>query len=220
MSQNELLFAYLNLGKFFGEVDGPILNTLAFYKILRKIKIYDYQATCLEQIELSEPTFGSPANGLWTPFKMVTSIFNWIIGKYAIYVYCKFQTLLSLKGQIALTFMRLELHSLWNPEWSYAFPDHQNSDFPKDFKVVGDGPFTTQSKPCDKETYLYELDETLLDDGPIRGILRNCHDSDCERLDDRNVKLLQILSVNGYKEPLKAPFYGGRVKSVFNLFKY
>ena len=90
LSQNELLFAYLNLGKFFGEVDGPILNTLAFYKILRKIKIYDYQATCLEQIELSEPTFGSPANGLWTPFKMVTSIFNWIIGKYAIYVYCKF----------------------------------------------------------------------------------------------------------------------------------
>ena len=41
----------------------------------------------------------------------------------------------------------------------------------------------TQPKPCDKEVYLYELQETVLEKmgRPLQGILRNCHDSKCER---------------------------------------
>jgi hypothetical protein len=40
----------------------------------------------------------------------------------------------------------------------------------------------TQPKPCDKESYLYELNETALKlQRPLQGILRNCHESNCER---------------------------------------
>ena len=38
----------LNTGKFFGEIDGTILKSLEQNKVFKKIKIYDYQAICLE----------------------------------------------------------------------------------------------------------------------------------------------------------------------------
>ena len=56
-------------GKFFGEVDGTILDSLIQHQIYRKIEIYDYQAICLE----SEDD-GSPANFLSNPFRMVQGI--------------------------------------------------------------------------------------------------------------------------------------------------
>merc|ERR550519_2015091 len=40
----------------------------------------------------------------------------------------------------------------------------------------------TQPKPCDKEAFLYELNETALQlQRPLQGILRNCRESNCER---------------------------------------
>lgn len=35
-------------GKFFGEVDGTILESLVQSGVYKRIKIYDYQAICLE----------------------------------------------------------------------------------------------------------------------------------------------------------------------------
>ena len=37
----------VHTGKFFGEVDGTILDSLIQHQIYRKIEIYDYQAICL-----------------------------------------------------------------------------------------------------------------------------------------------------------------------------
>ena len=77
-----------NIGKFFGEIDGTILNSLEQNHVFKKIKIYDYQAICLENAD-----DGSPANILLTPFKMVAWMFNWILGKllvtYPCWVYTK-----------------------------------------------------------------------------------------------------------------------------------
>jgi hypothetical protein len=39
----------VHTGKFFGEVDGTILESLIHNNIFRPIKIYDYQAICLER---------------------------------------------------------------------------------------------------------------------------------------------------------------------------
>ena len=44
------------------------------------------------------------------PFKMVAWAFNWII------------------GQIAWTIIRFEIHHLWNPDWTYAFPQGTVND--------------------------------------------------------------------------------------------
>ena len=213
-----------NIGKFFGEIDGTILNSLEQNHVFNKIKIYDYQAICLESAD-----DGSPANILLTPFKLISWMFNWML------------------GQIAWTIIRLEIHHLWNPDWTYAWPapqeqldyayayadsayyddeeeygtdnggdfngggemvevtdseeqeaeveeepyDEHAEEILNDFKVKDGGPIPllemtyinkTQPKPCDKEAYLYELNEDALkQQRPLQGILRNCHESNCER---------------------------------------
>ena len=63
-------------GKFFGEVDGTILESLIQHSIFRPIKIYDYQAICLEPEE-----DGNSANFLLTPFKFVAWLFNAIVAQ-------------------------------------------------------------------------------------------------------------------------------------------
>eukprot|EP00090_Calanus_glacialis_P023863 TRINITY_DN369_c0_g1_i1.p1 TRINITY_DN369_c0_g1~~TRINITY_DN369_c0_g1_i1.p1 ORF type:complete len:1359 (+),score=332.60 TRINITY_DN369_c0_g1_i1:336-4412(+) len=210
-----------NIGKFFGEIDGTILKSLEQNHVFKKIKIYDYQAICLENAD-----DGSPANIILTPFKLIAWMFNWIL------------------GQMAMTIIRFEIHHLWNPDWTYALPypqvdpDYAYPDYsdgyqydddvlyeaepngppieetpvvsdddgeatvvePFDefqeevldnFKMKDGGPIPllemtyinkTQPKPCDKESYLYELNETALKlQRPLQGILRNCHESNCER---------------------------------------
>ena len=214
-----------NIGKFFGEIDGTILNSLEQNHVFNKIKIYDYQAICLESAD-----DGSPANILLTPFKLISWVFNWML------------------GQMAWTIIRLEIHHLWNPDWTYAWPapqeqldyayayadsayyddeeeydtntgggdfngggemvevtdseeaevedvdepyDEHAEEMLNDFKVKDGGPIPllemtyinkTQPKPCDKEAYLYELnEEALKQQRPLQGILRNCHESNCER---------------------------------------
>ena len=219
-----------NIGKFFGEIDGTILNSLEQNHVFNKIKIYDYQAICLENAD-----DGSPASALLTPFKLISWVFNWVV------------------GQLAWTVIRLELHHLWNPDWTYAVPrplaqgqqyqdygyaysdtayvedyeeemytdpgahydngngggmdseeseeeedegdrepyDEHAEEMLNDFKVKDGGPIPllemtyinkTQPKPCDKEAYLYELnEESLKKQRPLQGILRNCHESNCER---------------------------------------
>merc|ERR1711936_787481 len=146
--------------------------------------------------------------------------------------------------------IRMEIHHLWNPDWTWALPapqdrdyvqngydtyeyddgtygydddDYDNSIDPgsveqagpvvsddddgearveepydefaeeelKDFKMKDGGPIPllemtyinkTQPKPCDKEAFLYELNESALkQQRPLQGILRNCHESNCER---------------------------------------
>ena len=50
-----------NTGKFFGEVDGTIFESLIQHDIYRPITIYDYQAICLEMAD-----DGSPASTMLT----------------------------------------------------------------------------------------------------------------------------------------------------------
>ena len=146
----------LNTGKFFGEIDETILSSLEQNHVFKKVKIYDYQAICLENVvSLGNANEGSPAGMILTPFKMMSWLFNWLI------------------GSIAMTIIRLEIHHLWNPDWTWALPAPQERE-----REVN----KTRPTPCDKETYLYQLDETALQlERPLQGILRNCHESSCER---------------------------------------
>ena len=146
----------LNTGKFFGEVDGTILRSLEKNHVFKKVKIYDYQAVCLENVvSLGNADEGSPAGTILTPFQMMSWLFNWLI------------------GSIAMTIIRLEIHHLWNPDWTWALPAPQERE-----REVN----KTRPTPCDKETYLYHLDETALQlERPLQGIIRNCHESSCER---------------------------------------
>ena len=65
----------------------------------QKHKQFSLQAICLERED-----DGSSANFLLSPFKMMAAMFNYIL------------------GQVAWTIIRFEIHHLWNPDWTYAFP--------------------------------------------------------------------------------------------------
>ena len=180
----------VHTGKFFGEVDGTILESLIEHGVYREIKIYDYQAICLEPVD-----DGSAAGILATPFRVISAIFNYII------------------AQMAWVIINFEIRQLWNPDWTYAFPSSfddmgldyvqadygkqdtayydQNANYP--FQNDDDGsnadnlekdPFMDQfsfkdgggpipllqmtyinktvPRPCDKEVTLYELNDEKL----------------------------------------------------------
>ena len=195
---------YGNTGKFLGQIEGAIFENLDVNNVFKKIKIFDYQGICLEEAKNIYYDV-SPASGILTPFKLITRLFNWIL------------------GQVALTIIRLEIHHLWDPDWTYAlpyqeaedpdymYPDYSDSDQYEydddnvhddqdvvepaavsdddDYEAVVEEEILidfnkTQPKHCDKESYLYELNESALDynDMPLKGILMNCHVSNCKRL--------------------------------------
>ncbi|XP_021933890.1 voltage-dependent calcium channel subunit alpha-2/delta-3-like isoform X3 [Zootermopsis nevadensis] len=62
-------------GKFFGEVEGNVMNALVNEKVFRKVHIIDYQAIC---IHASEDT--NRASFLTTPMQHLMKIFHWLIG--------------------------------------------------------------------------------------------------------------------------------------------
>jgi voltage-dependent calcium channel alpha-2/delta-3 len=84
-----------------------VLNSLVQIQVFKKIKVYDYQAICLESAN-----YGNPASIMLTPFRVIASLFNWVI------------------ANIAFTIIRFELHHLWNPDWTYSMPqfDQKNMD--------------------------------------------------------------------------------------------
>lgn len=52
-------------GRFFGEVEGAVMESLMHSDIFRKIRIFDYQALCFEEV----PKDKSAANFIWTVSK-------------------------------------------------------------------------------------------------------------------------------------------------------
>jgi len=190
----------VHTGKFFGEVDGTILDSLIKHQIYKTIQIYDYQAICLERED-----DGSSANFMLTPFKMMAAMFNYIL------------------GQIAWTIIRFEIHHLWNPDWTYAFPQSMQEQVEtvyEDVNMMPDADVSddmgggtdyydplmdefsikdggripllkmtyinkTSPRPCDKQVQLYELNESRFNKNgkavPVKGKLSNCHSSECER---------------------------------------
>jgi len=183
-------------GKFFGEVEGAIMNSLVKNQVFKKVKIFDYQGVCMEEEEIIHEE--SSADMLLTPFKLLSQVFNWIL------------------GQIAVTIIHLEIQQLGNIDWAYtfAFPqemeyddyayDYYNGDEDIEAFVTQDV-FDTEfdnehneelekenkrtvakdkmkTKPCDKELFLYDLeDDGFSSQEHLEGILRHCNNNNCER---------------------------------------
>ena len=63
---------------------------------------------------------GDSANFLSSPFKMMKNLINYIM------------------AQTAWTIIRLEIHHLWNPDWTYAFPQGFELDDDSDMDMDDD----------------------------------------------------------------------------------
>lgn len=112
-------------GKFFGTLEGTIMESLVQSEVYRKVKIYDYQAVCLDS--QTEP---NPASILLTPVQMLKWTANWIM------------------SNIFWVLVKTHLYTLWDPNeaWAYThgaredvYPDISNPHMePVDYKEVFD----------------------------------------------------------------------------------
>ncbi|XP_042896013.1 voltage-dependent calcium channel subunit alpha-2/delta-3 isoform X4 [Parasteatoda tepidariorum] len=144
-------------GKFFGEIDNVLFDSMIHGKIFRRVKMYDYQAMCVDIIVPS-----GPASFLKTPFYQIGNILYWIWSK------------------LLLIFVQTNVLPWFTDN---GIKMAQASDYYYDDTYEEDQftPNKTRPRPCDKEFYLYEMRPTDSWE-PTKGVLPNCSSfEDCDR---------------------------------------
>ncbi|KAK8393329.1 hypothetical protein O3P69_013382 [Scylla paramamosain] len=196
-------------GKFFGTLEGTIMESLVQSEVYKKIQIFDYQAVCLDTQEKN-----SMASILTTPIQTLKWFASWVM------------------GNVFWVLVKTQLYTLWDPNeaWAYAQGQWDPNAAPTDEVTYSKGPINYQSafgeyqemlpdeagiptedtkhpelpddigdfpslelayinkthpRPCDKTVYLYKLQsKKLKQDGlykPVKGKLSNCHTNGCGR---------------------------------------
>ncbi|KAG8188011.1 hypothetical protein JTE90_009887 [Oedothorax gibbosus] len=114
-------------GKFFGEIDYTLFDSMIEIGIYKRVHAFDYQAVCLEL----DPSFGF-APFLLTPLHHIRNVLNWIWSK------------------LALFYIQFSLYEWWAKDWVVA-----SSEF--DYEDSDERPNKTIPHPCEKEIDLYEM---------------------------------------------------------------
>ncbi|XP_068206802.1 voltage-dependent calcium channel subunit alpha-2/delta-3-like isoform X2 [Palaemon carinicauda] len=113
-------------GKFFGTIEGTIMESLVQSEVYKRVKIYDYQAVCLDSD--MEP---SSSSILSTPIQMIKWSFNWLVGNFF------------------WLMVKTHLYTLWNPNeaWAYTHVERDaqypvlnepSPDYPDHKDIYGD----------------------------------------------------------------------------------
>ncbi|XP_064082138.1 voltage-dependent calcium channel subunit alpha-2/delta-3-like isoform X2 [Macrobrachium nipponense] len=121
-------------GKFFGTIEGTIMESLVQSEVYKRVRILDYQAVCLDSD--MEP---SSSSILYTPVQMIKWSFNWIV------------------GNIFWLMVKTHLYTLWDPNeaWAYThverdaqypvvnepspdYPDHKEYSEPRVERAIPD----------------------------------------------------------------------------------
>ncbi|CAL4060429.1 unnamed protein product, partial [Meganyctiphanes norvegica] len=111
-------------GRFFGEKEGTIMESLVQSEVYKKVKIYDYQAVCLDPI-----MGGSFASRLLTPFQMISWTANWIV------------------SNIMWVLFKTQLYQLWDPNAIFAYQG-QNGEEPI-YTTINEPPMPDSKDPID-----------------------------------------------------------------------
>ncbi|XP_054709494.1 voltage-dependent calcium channel subunit alpha-2/delta-3-like [Uloborus diversus] len=132
-------------GKFFGEIDPAFFESLVEQNLTRRIRMYDYQAICVDTIIRS-----GPASFLKTPFRQLGNIIYWLWSK------------------IIMVFVQNNVFPWLTDTFATASEDPME---PGDEEQTP--PNKTRPRPCDKEFYLYEM-KPLDSWEPMKGVLQRC----------------------------------------------
>ncbi|KAB7498221.1 Voltage-dependent calcium channel subunit alpha-2/delta-3 [Armadillidium nasatum] len=89
------------IGKFFGEIEGTIMESLVQSDVYNRIKIYDYQAVCLDPVNE-----GSFASILLTPLEMLKWTTKWVV------------------GNMMWILVKTQLYHLWDPNEAWAYSSY------------------------------------------------------------------------------------------------
>ncbi|KAJ9576005.1 hypothetical protein L9F63_007105, partial [Diploptera punctata] len=178
-------------GKFFGQIDGTIMDSLVQDRIYKKVAVYDYQGACLDQ----KNPFSDDATRL-SPLEPIRWLLQWVLMR-----------LMWLPVQ-------LNLYPSWvlgNEDGSMYSEDYDSNNFDqyvtRDDNRLTEGGTTLEThtkqqipastptsptannrtipRPCDKRVDLYILQPDRLNTSgqfnPLKGKLTNCHITGCER---------------------------------------
>ncbi|XP_067001120.2 voltage-dependent calcium channel subunit alpha-2/delta-3 isoform X2 [Anabrus simplex] len=130
-------------GQFFGEIEGAgaVMEAMMNADIYRKIRMYDYQALCFDEI----PKTASAADILWTPVYQLSLLINWVF------------------TEVVWLLFESNLHQLWYGFWVSASPISL-FDSPVVVEAeagIGDALNETEiiHEPCDQKTNIYLLQQ-------------------------------------------------------------
>ncbi|XP_059481802.1 voltage-dependent calcium channel subunit alpha-2/delta-3 isoform X2 [Neocloeon triangulifer] len=157
-------------GKFFGTLDGTIMDSLVQDRIFKRVPMHDYQGACHD----TRTTSTDAAPKLYAPHRHLSAIFQWA-GAKALWM----------------------LSSLIAPTWSMPIPQEEDDyedeeiEFPPEPMTPAPPPKPTApvpmgpARPCEKRSDLYVLQPERLNTSgsfnPLKGKLTNCHVTGCER---------------------------------------
>ncbi|XP_011334434.1 voltage-dependent calcium channel subunit alpha-2/delta-3 isoform X3 [Ooceraea biroi] len=139
-------------GKFFGEVRGPIMNSLVREGVFERIRIFDYQAVCSKKALVSK----NAGSILFTPWKNLQRSIAWLIAQAA-WVWAKTGVMESDYAE-AYGYVRDEESVTRNEE---EYPESEEKQFPtidlRDENYVNKFVVIKRTRPevCDQEVYLY-----------------------------------------------------------------
>ncbi|XP_021912831.1 voltage-dependent calcium channel subunit alpha-2/delta-3 isoform X5 [Zootermopsis nevadensis] len=179
-------------GKFFGQIDGTIMDSLVQDRIYKKVAVYDYQGACLDQ----KSPYSDDATRL-SPLQPFRWLLHWAFSR-AVWLA-----------------MQLNLSPSWvlaNDDGAAVYSDdYETNNFDqystRDDGRIPDGGSTSETqmkqqpsasaptsasannrtvpRPCDKRVDLYILQPDRLNtsgqSNPLKGKLTNCHITGCER---------------------------------------
>ena len=152
-------------GKFFGEIDAQLFEELIKRKIFKAVKMYDYQAICIDIIQPS-----GPGSSLTNPFL-------WLVNN-----------IISIWTKLTLLIVDIyiqHIDQLVRGEYYYHDEsDYENSqDYPNPISHYADDdknrrlpPNKTRPYPCDKQFYLYQMEK--ISEDPIQESYYKC--KECE----------------------------------------
>ncbi|KAG8191045.1 hypothetical protein JTE90_029487 [Oedothorax gibbosus] len=141
-------------GRFFGEIDNTLFDTLVEGNIFRKIRMFDYQAICIDIIVPS-----GPASLLKTPLRHLTNIVYWLWSK------------------LLMLFVQTNVLP-WLSDHVAEASDYEDGPGSDGRFVI---PNKTRARPCDKEFVLYEMRPNDSWE-PTKGIVPNCSVSEeCDK---------------------------------------
>ncbi|XP_048526284.1 voltage-dependent calcium channel subunit alpha-2/delta-3 isoform X1 [Dendroctonus ponderosae] len=175
-------------GRFFGQIDGTIMDSLVQDRIYKKVSVYDYQGYCSN----SKYSFSGRATNLKS-----TGVINLLL-KFTIQTLAVLISHLQTAYGTALAYSQEDEEEPINYEYEYPIGDDLLSEqHPMPAPPVGFvPPFESDplegvdlgqwgTRPCDRKVELYVLQPERLNtsgqNNPLKGKLTNCHVTGCER---------------------------------------
>lgn len=141
-------------GKFFGEIDNTLFESMVQGNIYRRVQLYDYQAICIDII-----TPSGPASFLRTPLRQIGNICYWMWSK------------------IIWFLVHTNILPWLTEKLAEASDDYYNSTGSDEESIVLN---KTRPRPCDKKFNAYEMKPSDSWE-PTKGKLPNCHASGCDK---------------------------------------